>query len=178
MMTKLSNALVILSAMAAIGFASAGALAGEIKDSGSFDGTYAKRDVQGIPDQEGHMLLLTESSGISVNQGGLVDGFSVSVREIADLRQGTGAHQGYVIYSKGFDQEVVKFDGMVTTTMKDGKPNTAMKGKYSIVSAAGALAGIKGEGTYSGYFTAEDKFHLDWEGNRSGAKEASADSKK
>ena len=99
----------------------------------------------------------------------------VSVREIADLRQGTGAHQGYVIYSKGADQEVVKFGGMVTTTMKDGKPNTAMKGKYSIVSAAGALAGIKGEGTYSGYFTAEDKFHLDWEGNRSGAKEASAD---
>ena len=69
-----------------------------------------------------------------------------------------------MIYSKGSDQEVVKFDGMVTTTMKDGKPNTAMKGKYSIVSATGALAEIKGEGTYSGYFTAEDKYHVDWEG--------------
>ena len=186
MMTKLAQSFVILSAVASIGLASntafglayTTALAAKVKEFGSLDVAYVKKDAQPIPDQDGHMLLLTESSGTSANQGGLVDGFSVSVREIADLRQGTGAHQGYVIYSKGSDQEVVKFDGIVTTTMKDGKPNTAMKGKYSVVSATGALAGIKGEGTYSGYFTAQDKYHVDWEGVRSGAKEASADSKK
>jgi hypothetical protein len=52
--------------------------------------------------------------------------------------------------------------------MKDGKPNISMKGTYEIVAASGALAGIKGSGNYSGYFTAEDKYHLDWDGVTSG----------
>jgi len=97
------------------------------------------------------------------------------VFEIADLRQGKGPHQGYVIYAKGSDRQVVKFDGTVTTTMKDGKPNTTMKGKYVLVNGTGALAGIEGEGTYAGYFTAEDKFHVDWEGSRSQLKGAVAE---
>ena len=61
-------------------------------------------------------------------------------------------------------------EGNVTTTLKDGQPKTTMKGKYAIVSATGALAGTQGEGSYSGYFTAEDKYHVDWEGSRSGAR--------
>jgi hypothetical protein len=165
MMTKLANALVILSAMAAIGLASTGALADKVKDAGSINAAYVKRDMQ--PIQEGHALLLTESNGTSANPGGLVDGFSVSVREIGDLRQGNGPQQGYTIFIKGPDQEVVRFEGMVTTTMKDGKPNTTMKGTYAIVGGTGKLAGIEGGGTYTGYFTAEDKFRIDWEGTRS-----------
>jgi hypothetical protein len=51
--------------------------------------------------------------------------------------------------------------------MKDDQPNTTMKGSYAVVSATGALAGSKGEGSYSGYFTAEDTFHVDWNGTRS-----------
>jgi hypothetical protein len=178
MMTKLAQSIVTLAALAAIGLAPTYALAGKIKDSGSMDATYAKRDMQPIPDQDGHMLVLSEANGTSVNPGGLLDGFSVSIRDFADLRQGTGPQQGYVIYSKGSDQEVVKIDGMVTTTMKDNQPNTTFKGSWSIVNGTGALAGVKGEGTYSGYFTAEDKFHVAWEGTRSEPKGAVADSKK
>ena len=137
----------------------------KVKDAGSIDAAYVKRDMQ--PIQEGHALLLTESNGTSANPGGLVDGFSVSVREIGDLRQGNGPQQGYTIFIKGPDQEVVRFEGMVTTTMKDGKPNTTMKGTYAIVGGTGKLAGIEGGGTYTGYFTAEDKFRIDWEGTRS-----------
>jgi hypothetical protein len=88
-------------------------------------------------------------------------------RETADLHQGNGPHQGYVIFNKGSDQLIVKFEGNVTTTMKDGQPNTTMKGSYAVVSATGALAGSQGEGSYSGYFTAEDTFHVDWNGTRS-----------
>jgi hypothetical protein len=172
MMTKLANMLVVLSAMAAIGLASTDALAGKIKDAGGFASTYVKRDMQPIPDQDGHALMLTESGGTAASPGGLLDGFSVITREIADLRQGNGTHQGYSIFSKGSDQQVVKFEGLVTTTMKDGKPNTTMKGTYNIVSATGALAGIEGSGTYSGYFTAEDKYHIDWAGTRSAPKVA------
>jgi hypothetical protein len=175
MLSKLARSFVIMTVLAAAGLVTTTALAEKIKDEGSFDASYVKREVVPVPDQEGHVLLLTESSGTSSNPGGLIDGFPTTVYEIADLRQGNGPHQGYVIYKKGADQQVVKWDGTVTTTMKDGKPNTTMKGKYVLVGGAGALAGIEGEGTYSGYFTAEDKFHIDWEGSRSQLKSAAAE---
>ena len=35
------------------------------------------------------MLILSESAGTSTNPGGFVDGFSVSIRDLVDLRQGT-----------------------------------------------------------------------------------------
>ena len=166
MLINLARSIVMISALGAFGFAASAASAEQIKDSGSFEASYAKREMGPVPDQEGHVLLLTESNGTSSNPGGLIDGFATTVHEIADLNQGNGTHQGYVIYTKGSDQEVVRFDGDVATTMKDGKPNTTMKGKYVLVSGTGALAGIEGEGTYSGYFTSEDKFHVDWEGSR------------
>jgi hypothetical protein len=180
MMTKLAQSLLILSAMAVFGLASTSALADKVKDSGSMDATYAKRDVQPIPDQDGHILMLSDAAAINKDTAGtgFLDGFSANVREIVDLTRGTGPSQGYVILSKGSDQLVIKLSGMTTTTMKDGQPNTTFKGSFSAVGGKGALAGTEGEGTYSGYFTAEDKYHVDWEGTRTGPKGAVADSKK
>jgi hypothetical protein len=166
MMSKLAHMFLILSAMAATGFAPTNALAESVKDAGGYDAVYTKRDIQPIPDQDGHVLMLIEASGTAANPGGPLDGFSVTERETADLRQGTGPQQGYVIFSKDSDQLIVKFEGNITTTLKDGRPDTTMKGKYAITSATGALAGTQGEGSYSGYFTAENKYHIDWEGTR------------
>ena len=179
-MNMLFKPIVIMSALALLGLASTSALADKIKESGSMDATYAKRDVQPIPDQEGHILLLSDAVATNKDTAGtgFLDGFSVNVRDFVDLTQGTGPQQGYVIYAKGSDQQVVKIDGMVTTTMKDGQPNTTFKGKWEVVNATGALAGTKGEGTYSGYFTAEDKFHVDWKGTRSGGKDVAGNSSK
>jgi hypothetical protein len=168
MMTKLANMLVVLSAMAAIGLASSSALADSVKDSGGYNATYTKKDIQPIPDQEGHALVLSEAGGTATSPGDALNGFSVIERGIADLRQGNGPQQGYVIFSKGSDQQIVRYEGLVTTTVKDGRPNTTMKGTYEIVNATGALAGTKGAGMYSGSFTAEDKYHIDWDGMRSG----------
>lgn len=176
MLTNLARSFVIITALAASGLAATTALAEKIKDSGSIDASYVKREMGPIPDQEGHVLLLTESKGTSSNPGGLIDGFATTLHEIADLRQGNGKHQGYVIYKQGSDQEVLRFEGDVTTTMKDGKPNTTMKGEYVVVDGTGALAGIEGEGTYTGYFTAEDKYHVDWEGSRTQPKASMAKS--
>ena len=67
--------------------------------------------------------------------------------------------------------QVVKIDGTVTTVMQDGQPKTTFKGNYTIAADEGTL-GINGQGTYSGYFTAEDKFHVDWEGTRTVQKDA------
>jgi hypothetical protein len=176
MLTKLARPFVIAAALAVFAMAPATALADKIKDSGSFEATYVKRDMGPVPDQDGHVLLLTESKGTSSNPGGLIDGFAASLYETADLRQGNGSQQGYAIYKKGADQQVVKFEGAVTTTMKDGKPNTTMKGTYVLAGGTGALAGIEGEGTYTGYFTAEDAFHVDWQGTRNEPKAAMAKS--
>ncbi len=179
-MDKFIRSIAILAALAAIGLAPAHALADKIKESGSMDATYAKRDVQPIPDQDGHILLLSDAAATNKDTAGtgFLDGFSANVREIVDLTRGTGPSQGYVIFSKGPDQLVIKLSGMTTTTMKDGQPNTTFKGSFSAVDGKGALADPEGEGTYSGYFTAEDKFHVDWEGTRSEPKGAVADSKK
>ena len=157
----------LIAAVAMIGLGSTTALAESVKDAGSYEATYTKRDMQPIPDQDGHVLMLTEASGTATNPGGPLDGLSMIQRETADLRQGNGPQQGYVIFGKGSDQLIVKFEGDVTTTLKHGQPNTTMKGSYAVVGATGALAGTQGEGNYSGYFTAEDKFHIDWDGVRS-----------
>lgn len=167
MLTKLAQSLVILTGLAAAGLVTPSASADQLKDYGGVDATYVKRSGQPIPDQDGHMLAFNEAEGTSTNKGGLVDGFSVRVREIDDLRQGTGTQQGYVIYSNGSDQRVDRFYGMVTTITKDGQPKTIFEGKWVMISGTGALAGIEADGTYAGYFTTEDRFHVDWEGSRS-----------
>jgi hypothetical protein len=170
-MSKLSPSFAVLCAVAALAFVSTSAWAESVKDSGSIDATYVKRDAQPISD--GHVLILSESKGTSANQGGLVDGFSVGILDFVDLRQGNGPQQGYVIYTKGSERQVVKIDGTVTTVMKNGKPNTTFKGTYTIAADEGTF-GVKGQGTYSGYLTAEDKFHVDWDGTRSAQKDAMA----
>jgi hypothetical protein len=171
MIRKLAHTLVILLAMAAMGFAPTNALAESVKDTGGYHAHYSKRDMQPIPDQDGHVLMLTVASGLATSPGGPLDGFSITEHQTADLRQGNGPQQGYVIFGKGFDPRgkdrlIVRFQGNVTTTLKDGQPNTTMKGRYAIVSASGVLAGMQGEGIYSGYFTAKNKYRIDWDGTR------------
>jgi hypothetical protein len=148
-----------LAALALISLAPT-AFAGIKQESGSFDVTYVKRDFQPISD--GHNLMLSESTG--TNNGGSLDGFSVSVRETVDLDKGNGSNSGYVIFARGDDLQIVRINGKVTTTMKEGHPNTALAGTWEVIDAKGRLAGTKSEGTFSGYFTAEDKYHIDWKG--------------
>jgi hypothetical protein len=142
-------------------------LADKIKDSGSVEMAYVKHSGQSIPDQSDHRFIFNEGKGTSTNKGGLVDGFSVRVWDITDIREGKGTQQGYVTYSKGSDQRVDRIDGVVTTTLQDGQAKTTFEGRWVMINGAGVLAGIEAEGTYVGYFTAEDRFHVDWEGSRS-----------
>ena len=45
--------------------------------------------------------------------------------------------------ARASEREVLKIDGMVTTTMKDDKPNTTFKGNCTIVADDGTF-GIEG----------------------------------
>lgn len=152
-----------LAACAVLALMASAGSATEMKDSGSFDAAYVKRDVHPI-DQEGHVLILSDSKGTSKNLNGYLDGFATTISDLVDLTQGNGSQQGYVVYSNGTDQEIVKINGTVTTKMKDGHPDTSFTGTWVIVKVTGRLDGARGEGTYSGYFIAEDKFHVDWQG--------------
>jgi hypothetical protein len=129
-----------IALIAVLAVSSTQALADMVKDSGSIDAAYVKRDAQSI--SEGQMLVLSESSGTSANPGGLVDGFAVSIKEVVDLRQGNGSQQGYVIYTKGSERQIVKIDGAVTTVMQDGQPKTTFKGNYTIPPAMGPWASM------------------------------------
>ena len=175
MFTKLQTSLFALCAIAALGLLTSSTLAESGRDSGSMEGEVAKRDAQPVPDQDGHLLILSESKGKATNPAGSVDGFDFRIAEMLDLHQGSGSQRGYVIFSKGSDQRVVAIEGYVTTTMKNGQPNTSVTGNWTIVSGKGTLAGQKGKGTYSGYYTSPEKFHVDWTGNIDAGKEAKAD---
>ena len=165
-MRKLTKQLAALAFLAVLGLTFGAASADTMKSSGAMNASYAERQMLGIPDAQGHALLLTEATGVNENTDGsaYLDGFEFSIREIADMTQGNGATQGYVIFSKGEDQQIVRVNGRVTTVMKGDQPNTTFKGEWKVVKGVGRYDGIEGGGTYSGYFTAEDKFHVDWQG--------------
>jgi hypothetical protein len=97
MLSKLARSLVILATLTAAGLVTTTAMAEKIKDEGSFEATYEKREALPVPDQEGHVLLQAESSGTSSNPCGLIDGFATTAYEIADLRQGNGSKTNLLI---------------------------------------------------------------------------------
>jgi len=100
MLSNFTKSLALLTAISVASLGAMSAAAENLRDTGSFDAAYVKRNVAELPDQKGHVLLLTESSGTSSNAGGLIDGFATAVYETADLRQGNGPHEGYVVYTK------------------------------------------------------------------------------
>ena len=124
-----------LTACAVLALMASAVSAMEMKDSGSFDAAYVKRDVHPI-DQD-HVLILSNSKGTSKNPNGYLDGFATTISDLVDLTQGNGSQQGYVVYSNGADQEIVKISGTVTTKMKDGHPDTSFQGTWVIVKATG-----------------------------------------
>jgi len=154
----------LIAGLTALGFFTP-ASAAEKHESGSFDNTIVKRET--LPVAEGHILQLSEATGIN-KSGGRFDGYNVSCRETADLNLGNGSHSGYCLFTKGNEEQDVKYGGKIATEMKEGHPFTTFGGDWTVVNATGPLAGSKGKGTYSGYFTAEDKYHTDWKGSFSG----------
>ena len=52
----------------------------------------------------------------------------------------------------------------------DSQRPPSFEGKWVIINGTGALAGIEGEGTYTGYFTADDRLHVDWKALARGLK--------
>jgi hypothetical protein len=113
------------------------------------------------------VLLLTQASGTnrSTGKSSYMDGAQVINREIADLTQGNGPHQGYITEIQGPDTSVTRWQGKVTTTLgADRKPITSFTGSWSKQSGTGRYAGVTGAGTYSGRMTSPTEYTVEWSG--------------
>ena len=70
------------------------------------------------------------------------------------------------------NRQILVIDDKIVFVGPDGTASPQPGAK--VVDATGNLAGTRGEGTYSGYFLAEDKYHVDWKGLRMSAEPKSA----
>jgi hypothetical protein len=122
------------------------------------------------------VLLLTQSSGTnrSTGKAAYMDGAQVINREIADLRQGNGPHQGYTTEILGADTTVTGWQGKVTTTLgPDQRPVTRFEGSWSKVKGTGQYEGVTGAGSYKGRMTSPTEYTVEWSGEISTPRTAS-----
>jgi hypothetical protein len=122
------------------------------------------------------VLFLTQSSGTNRNTGksAYMDGAEAISREIADLTQGSGRHQGYITEILGADTTVTRWQGEVTTTLgPDQKPTTQFEGTWSKLKGTGQYDGVTGAGSYRGRMTSPSDYTVEWSGEISTPRTAS-----
>ncbi len=120
-----------------------------------------------VADQAAPVLLLTQSAGTNRSTGAseYMEGAQVINREIADLIQGNGPHQGYIVEIKGADTSVTRYQGKVITTLgPDQKPATRFEGTWSKLSGTGKYQGFSGAGSYQGRMTSSTDYTVDYTG--------------
>ncbi len=99
-----------------------------------------------VGDQEGHVIALLETKGITTNKEGksFGDGWVHRMTLLIDTNQktGLGSLQGY--------EEVTDRDGNKYCYRTEGKIVSAAKaeGRYTLVKGTGKLEGIRGRGTW------------------------------
>lgn len=122
------------------------------------------------------ILLLTQSAGTnrSTGKSPYMDGAKVINREIADLTQGNGPHQGYITETHGSDTTVTRWQGKVTTKLgPDQKPVTTFAGSWSKLDGTGQYEGVTGAGSYTGRMTSPTEYTIEWTGEISTPRTAS-----
>ena len=122
------------------------------------------------------VLLLTLSSGTnrSTGQSAYMDGAEVIDRQIADLTQGNGPHQGYITEIHGADTTVTRYQGKVVTTLgADQKPITRFEGTWSKLEGTGQYEGVTGAGSYKGRMISQTEYTVEWNGEISTPRTAS-----
>lgn len=128
--------------------------------------SYVKQDATNIADADGNMLIKGESQG-TLNSKSIMNGAKVLNQEVAQLYMGNGNHQGYFTVSNNDGSTITKWNGEVTTVMKDNIPMTSFKGKWEYIKGTGKFSGIKGNGDYSGHFTSPTEYVVDMKGRYS-----------
>lgn len=130
--------------------------------------TYSQQHASAVTDAGGPMLLLNEARGSNRNTGkpDYMAGADVTLREIADLTQGNGAHQGYITMARGSDTTVSSWRGKVVTTLgPDQKPVTRFEGTWTSLRGTGKYEGATGSGAYKGRLVSPTELTVEWRGD-------------
>jgi hypothetical protein len=134
---------------------------------GTFEMTYTQIHPVPVGDADNHVLISNQARGTNRSTGrdAYMDQAQVANTETADLAQGSGPHQGYVIFSAGGDRTVNRWQGKITTVLgADKQPVTTFQGSWTKLSGTGRYAGIKGQGTYRGRMTGQNTYVVEWKG--------------
>ena len=130
--------------------------------AGTYTMTYSQRHPITVPNAEGHVVMATEATGRNRSTGpsAFEDGAEVTIIESADMVQGNGSHQGYVVTKQNGQVRINRWSGKLTTVIgSDHQPATSFKGTWSSVS------GPAGHGTYQGRITGADTYTVEWAGD-------------
>lgn len=117
-----------------------------------------------IANTDGYAVMLSETTCTS--SGGFIEDATVSNPEIANLHQGNGDNSGYYTITDGTDSTIARWNGKVTTVMKEGNPMTSSKGQWEYVGGTGKYKDIKGKGEFNSYFTSATEYTVDWKGKK------------
>jgi len=168
MKTPVVKALAVLIAVLAVAALVATDAAAQVNAiSGKSKITYTKREMIPVGDTEGHVLVLSEASGINESTGkfAFMEGATTFSRAIVDMTKGNGTMSGYFILSKDSDLAVAKLTGTVKTVLSpDGKPLTSYSGEWKWVKCAGLLEGCAGQGVYQGTVISEKEVQTEYKG--------------
>ena len=144
--------------------------------SGIFSMKVGQQQALSVASPADPVLLLTQSSGTnrSTGKSAYMDGAEVVNREIGDLTQGNGPHQGYLTQIKGADTTITRWQGKVVTTLgPDQKPSTRFEGAWSKLKGTGRYQGLTGAGSYKGRMTSPTEYTIEWNGEISTPRTAS-----
>jgi hypothetical protein len=129
--------------------------------------TYRQFNPVPVGDAEGHVLISNQATGTNRSTGPdeYMNQAEVTNTETADLTQGNGPHQGYVIFSSGGDRTVNKWQGKISTVLgPDKQPLTTFQGTWTKLKGTGRYAGVNGRGTYRGRMTGQNTYTVEWKG--------------
>jgi len=120
-----------------------------------------------VVDTDGHSMSLRKAEGVnnSSGQSAFMNEAKMINISFDDLVMGNGPHEGYNTMEKNGDTGVSRWSGKIKTVMQDDSPVTTFEGTFKFVYGTGAFKNLTGGGgTYTGHFTSETSYEVDWEG--------------
>lgn len=111
------------------------------------------------------MPVETHATNKDTGATAFLENAKVINREIRDITQGNGIHNGYITFTDKGGEITTKWDSNVKTTLtKDSQSRTTFNGDWTWTRATGRYAAYTSSGIFTGYVPSPDKVYIDWEG--------------
>ena len=135
--------------------------------SGTFKASYVKQEAMPIKDNQGHVMVLSNSQATNKSTGKAeyFDDGQVEVKDVIDIVNGNGTHSGYITFSsKNGERTVSRLTGKVVTVMApDGKtPLTTVEGNFEQVFGTNLYGTLKPVGVYKTRMLSPTEYETEW----------------